>query len=205
MKEKWLQWAAELQSIAQAGLTFCNDRYDLDRYRQIRDLSVEILHQYTEVSHEKIKELFANETGYQTPKVDIRSAVFKDDSILLVRERVDGKWALPGGWADVNRSPGEAAVKECYEEAGAKVTPKRIIAIQLANRHVTKPLPFSIYKIFIECELIENNFIENTETLEAGFFRYDSLPELSNGRSTKEQIEMCFEARKMNILEAHFD
>jgi ADP-ribose pyrophosphatase YjhB (NUDIX family) len=205
MKEKWLEWASRLQSIAQAGITFGQNQYDLDRYRQIRNISVEILHEYTEVSHEKIKDLFASETGYQTPKVDIRASVFKDSKILMVREKIDGAWSLPGGWADVNSSVSESAARECIEEAGAHVRPKRIIAIHQADRHYDFNYPYTIYKIFVECELIENNFLDNTETLEAGFFPIDSLPPLSTERNTREQIEMCFEAKKHKLFETLFD
>jgi len=129
MKNKWLKWASELQSIAQAGLTFSTDNYDRDRYEKIRTLSVEILHEYTDVDHDKIRDLFASETGYQTPKVDIRAVVFKGEQILMVKEKIDGNWSLPGGWADVNTSVSESAVRECLEEAGAVVIPKRIIAV----------------------------------------------------------------------------
>jgi ADP-ribose pyrophosphatase YjhB (NUDIX family) len=205
MNNKWLEWATELQSIAQAGLTFGENQYDRDRYQKIRDLSVEILHEYTEISHEKIRDLFANETGYQTPKVDIRAAVIKDDKILLVKEKVDGRWSLPGGWADVNSSVSESAVRECMEEAGAVVKVKRIIAVHMGNRHNNHNFPFTIYKIFVECELIEYNFLENTETLGSDFFSLDKLPELSIERNTFKQIEMCFEARKIKIFETIFD
>jgi len=205
MKEKWLEWATQLQSIAQAGLTFTENQYDIDRYNQIRDLSVEIMHEYTDISHEKLKDLFANETGYQTPKVDIRSAIFNNDMILMVREKIDGKWSLPGGWADVNTSVSESAVKECFEEAGARINPKRIIAIHLANKQNELLFPYTIYKIFIECELIENNFRENTETLEAGFFTIGSLPELSTNRNTFSQIKMCFDAKECKVFETIFD
>jgi len=205
MKGKWLQWASQLQSIAQAGLTFSNDRYDLDRYEKIRNITVEILHEYTDIDHNKIRDLFASETGYQTPKVDIRASVFKDDMILMVREKVDGAWSLPGGWADVNTSVGESAVRECLEEAGAHVKPKRIIAIHLANKHNNPLFPYTIYKVFVECELIENKFTDNTETLDAGFFRFESLPALSKGRNTRSQIEMCFEAKKHKVFETIFD
>ena len=205
MKEKWLEWAAKLQSVAQAGLAYSENQYDIDRYQQIRNISVEILHEYTGISHEKIKDLFASETGYQTPKVDIRASVFKDNKILLVREKIDGSWSLPGGWADVNSSVGESAVRECIEEAGAHVKPGRIIAIHQADKHYDFPYPYTIYKIFVECELIENNFTDNTETLEAGFFPIDSLPPLSVERNTPEQIKMCFEAKKHKIFETIFD
>ena len=205
METKWLQWASELQSIAQAGLTFGSDRYDLDRYEKIRSIAVDILHAHTDIDHNKIRELFASETGYQTPKVDIRASVFKDDKILLVKEKVDGTWSLPGGWADVNTSVSESAQRECLEEAGAIVTPKRIIAIQLANKHNNPLLPYTIYKIFVECELVENCFKDNTETLEAEFFEADTLPELSFDRNNPEQIRMCFEAKKQKLFETIFD
>lgn len=205
MKEKWLEWASRLQSIAQAGLTFGENQYDIDRYHQIRNLSVEIMHEYTEISYEKVRDLFASGTGYQTPKVDIRASVFKDNKILMVREKIDGAWSLPGGWADVNSSVSESAVRECLEEAGARVKPRRIIAIHLAGRHFNFPYPYTVYKVFVECELIENQFVENTETLEAGFFPLDELPSLSMERNTLSQIEMCFEAKKHKIFETVFD
>jgi ADP-ribose pyrophosphatase YjhB (NUDIX family) len=205
MNIKWLEWASQLQSIAQAGLTFGADSYDLDRYEQIRKIAVDIIHEYTDIDHIKVRELFATETGYQTPKVDIRASVFKNDKILMVREKVDGNWSLPGGWADVNTSVSESAVRECSEEAGAIVRPKRIIAIHLANKHNNPLFLYTIYKIFVECELVDNNFKENTETLEAGFFYIDNLPELSLDRNTYEQIKMCFEARKHKVFETIFD
>jgi ADP-ribose pyrophosphatase YjhB (NUDIX family) len=205
MNEKWLKWASELQSIAQAGLTFSTDKYDIDRYEQIRNLVVEILHEYTEIDHKKIRELFASETGYQTPKVDIRASVIKDGKILLVNEKIDGSWSLPGGWADVNTSVSESAVRECLEEAGAIVQPKRIVAIHLGNKHNNPLFPFTIYKIFVECDLVDYNFKENTETLGAGFFEPDNLPELSFERNTPDQIRMCFEAKISNIFETIFD
>ncbi len=205
MNNKWLEWAVKLQAIAQSGLTYAENQYDIDRYQQIRAVTIDILHEYTDVSHEKIRELFTSETGYQTPKVDIRGVVFKENKILMVREKIDGKWSLPGGWADVNTSVSESAMRECLEEAGAVVKPKRIIAIHHANRQNHLLFPFTIYKIFVECDLIENKFAENTETLEAGFFSADSLPTLSTDRNTEVQISMCFEAKKHDLFEADFD
>jgi len=205
MKEKWLEWAVRLQSIAQAGLTFGENQYDIDRYQQIRAISVEILHEYTGISNEKIRDLFASEAGYQTPKVDIRASVFKDDKIMMVREKIDGAWSLPGGWADVNTSVSESAARECLEEAGAKVIPKRIVAIHVADRHYDFPYPYTVYKIFVECELIAKSFSENTETLEADFFPVDALPPLSTERNTRKQIELCFEAKRHKLYETVFD
>ncbi|MBZ2174460.1 NUDIX hydrolase N-terminal domain-containing protein [Schnuerera sp. xch1] len=100
----WLIYAKKLQAIAQAGLTYSKDKYDIERFEEIRNISVDILNNYTNIEHGKIKELFANENGYPTPKVDVRAAIFKDKKILLVKEKIDGFWSLPGGWADVDLS-----------------------------------------------------------------------------------------------------
>ncbi|MEG0774764.1 NUDIX hydrolase [Clostridium sp.] len=205
MKEKWVYWAKELQSIAQAGLTYSKDKYDIDRFQQIRDLSVEILNEYTEVSSEKIRDLFCNETGYQTPKVDIRGAIFKDKKILLVKESIDGCWSLPGGWAEVNLSVKENIVKEAKEEAGANVIPKKIIAILDKNKNNELPGVYGIYKIFVLCKLIDESFEKNTETEESGFFSLDNLPPLSVGRNTMTQLEMCFKAEEEENFITIFD
>jgi len=205
INEKWLEWASKLQSISQAGLTYSNDKYDLDRYNMIRDITVEILNEYTSLGFKKVKLLFASETGYQTPKVDIRASVFSGNRILMVKEKIDEKWSLPGGWADVNTSVGESVVRECFEEAGAVVRPVRIIAIHHANKHNNSLFLYTIYKIFVECELVEINFSKNTETLEAKFFEADNLPNLSFQRNTPGQIKMCFEAKKHKLFEAIFD
>jgi ADP-ribose pyrophosphatase YjhB (NUDIX family) len=163
------------------------------------------MHEYTDMDHNKIRDLFASETGYQTPKVDVRAAVFSYDKILLVNEKIDGKWSLPGGWADVNSSVSESAVRECLEEAGAVVKPKRVVAIHLGNRHNNHNFPFTIYKIFVECELIKYQFAKNTETLGSDFFSIEKLPELSTERNTLEQIRMCFEAKNSKAFETIFD
>jgi len=205
MNSKWLDWAKEIQAISQAGLTFTENQYDIDRYNRLRELSVEIMSEYSGVNNEKVRDLFANETGYQTPKVDIRSAVFKDGKVLMVKEKIDGKWSLPGGWADVNATVRQSAIKECSEEAGAIVEPRRIIAVHYANRQNELKSPFSIYKIFVECTLIDEQFAENTETLESGFFALDSLPELSTNRNTFDQVKTCFESRNKQFVEPQFD
>jgi ADP-ribose pyrophosphatase YjhB (NUDIX family) len=205
MTPKWLKWAAEMQSIAQAGLTFSENKYDLDRYEQLRNLATVIVQEYTDIPNEKLKDLFAGETGYQTPKVDIRAAVFKDDQILMVREKIDGRWSLPGGWADVNTTVSESATKECLEEAGAVVVPERIIAIHTADRQFDFVYPYTIYKIFIQCKLLNWSFKENTETYGSDFFGLKNLPELSTERNTVKQIKMCFEAKEKVLFEALFD
>lgn len=205
MNTKWLEWASEIQSIAQAGLTFSENQYDIDRYKKLRNIAVSIVNEYTNVPDDKLLTLFAGETGYQTPKVDIRSAVFRGNAILMAREKIDGKWSLPGGWADVNSSVSESAIRECYEEAGAIVKPRRIIAIHTANRQNDFIYPYTIYKIFVECDLIEWKFEENMETWCADFFTIDKLPELSVERNNLKQVEMCFSAKGREPFETIFD
>lgn len=205
MNAKWLEWASEIQSIAQAGLTFSENQYDIDRYKKLRNIAVSIVNEYTNIPDDKLLTLFAGETGYQTPKVDIRSAVFRGNAILMAREKIDGKWSLPGGWADVNSSVSESAIRECFEEAGAVVKPRRIIAIHTANRQNDFIYPYTIYKIFVECDLMEWKFEENMETLCADFFTLDKLPELSVERNNLNQVKMCFAAKDRNPFETVFD
>ncbi|MHC1685228.1 MAG: NUDIX hydrolase N-terminal domain-containing protein [Clostridiaceae bacterium] len=205
MEEKWLTWARKLQSLAQAGLAYSENKYDLERFQQIRELSAEILNEYTEIGIEKVRELFCSEDGYQTPKVDIRGAIFKDDKILLVKESIDGCWSMPGGWAEVDLSVKENVIKEAKEEAGVNVIPKRIIAVLDRNKN-NKPISaYGIYKIFVLCELIDGNFKENIETEESGFFLLSELPPLSLGRNNEKQIKMCFRAKDDENFQVIFD
>ncbi len=193
MSLHWLQIAKELQSIAQAGLTYSENKYDLDRYRQLRELSIKILHEYTDVPIEKIYTLFASEEGYQTPKVDIRSVVFRSGKVLMVRESIDGLWTLPGGWADIGYSPFEVAIKETFEEAGIHVKPMRLLAVFDKMKH-SHPLDiYHVYKIFILCEDSGQDTHPGMETIDVGWFDRNGLPPLSLLRITKEQILTMFE------------
>lgn len=205
MEQKWLTWAKQLQSIAQAGLEYSKDKYDLERFQQIRNLSVEILNEYTGVSNDKIRDLFCNEVGYQTPKVDVRGAVFKDNKILLVKESIDGCWSLPGGWAEVNLSLKENVIKEAKEEAGVTVIPEKLIAVLDRNKN-NKPISaYGIYKVFVLCQLVDGAFEKNIETEESGFFSLENLPPLSLGRNNKKQIDMCFKAHMEEDFTPIFD
>lgn len=195
---KWIEVARRLQAIAQAGLEYCHTDYDRDRYSQLREISVEIMDNYSEHEKEDIIDFFASADGYPTPKVDVRAAIFYKDKILLVKEKIDGKWSMPGGWADQHLSLSENLIKEAQEEAGVDVEPGKFIAVLDRNRHNNPPIPHGCYKIFVECKLKGGAFSENTETSDAGFFSLEELPDLSLQRNTKEQIDMCFEARKEN-------
>ncbi|KWW22684.1 ADP-ribose pyrophosphatase [Peribacillus simplex] len=205
MEPKWLEWAKQLQSIAQAGLAYSKDVYDLERFEALRNISIEILSQQTELDMAVIKGLFANETGYATPKVDIRAAVFKDNEILMVREKTDDRWALPGGWADIGYTPGEVAVKEVKEESGFDVKAVRLLGVLDKKCHPHPPSPYHVYKIFIQCEVIGGQPREGVETSAVGFFAENALPVLSIERNTQAQIEMAFKSVRKPERPSFFD
>lgn len=193
MEIKWLEWAKQIQAIAQIGLTYTKDIYDIERYENLRRLSIDILSNYTTIDNKEIKLTFASDTGYATPKVDIRAVVFKQNKILLVREKLDGAWALPGGWADIGLSPSEVAVKEVQEESGYTVVPVRLLAVLDKKFHNHPPEPYHVYKLFIHCEIVGGEAQGGMETSEVGFFEENKLPELSTERNTCEQIKIMFE------------
>ena len=189
----WKKWAQELQFLSQCSLAYSKDKFDRERSERIREIACEMLSFKYDIPIEKVKLDFAGELGYQTPKVETRAAVIKDNKILLVKEQLDGKWALPGGYQDVNMSIKENAIKEASEEAGAVVNPVKIIAVLEYNRHHHVNFPFGMVKVFVLCEYVSHSFVENTETLGAEFYSLDELPELSTTRTTKKQLEMCFD------------
>ncbi|PWW05077.1 ADP-ribose pyrophosphatase YjhB (NUDIX family) [Paenibacillus cellulosilyticus] len=193
MELKWLEWAKQIQAIAQTGLTYAKDVYDIERYEILRELSIDILANYSITSDEKIKLTFASDTGYATPKVDIRAVVFQQGKLLLVREKMDGAWSLPGGWADIGLSPTEVAVKEVREESGYTVRPVRLLAVLDKKFHNHPPEPYHIYKIFIQCEIIGGDAQIGLETSAVDFFEEHNLPELSAERNTLKQLQLMFE------------
>ena len=201
---KWLDWAVELQALAQAGLFYSKDIYDIERFQRIRDIAAEMLVSPSGLPVDQIRNLFCNETGYQTPKLDTRAAVFHDDKILLVQEN-NGLWSLPGGWVDVDLSVGENAVKEVKEEAGLDVQAKQIIAVQDRKKHNPEIYAYNICKVFILCDLLGGSFRENSETIAIGYFSMDNLPPLSENKTTREQIQMCFDAYRAEHWETVFD
>lgn len=205
MSDKWLEWAKRIQSIAQAGIAFSKDEYDIERFQELREISVEIMAEYTEVEMEKITDLFANEEGYQTPKVDVRGVVFQDEKILLVRENFDNRWALPGGFCDVGLSPNENVVKEIQEESGYDVIPKRLIALLDTHKHPHPPQPYQYYKIFILCEITGGAANIGVETNEIGFFAENQLPPLSPNRNTESQLKLLFEFLRNPLKETIVD
>ncbi|MCL6601370.1 MAG: NUDIX hydrolase [Paenibacillus sp.] len=193
MEPKWLSWAKEIQAIAQTGLAYAKDVYDVERYQALRELSVDILANYTLESKESIRLSFANDEGYCTPKTDIRGVVFRDQCILLVREKSDGKWALPGGWADIGLSPSEVVVKEIREESGFETEAVRLLAVMDKKFHNHPPEAYHIYKLFILCQIVGGEAVEGLETSDVSFFAEDELPELSLERNTVEQLHTMFQ------------
>ena len=204
LKEPWLKWAIEIQSIAQIGLTYTKDEYDKERYEQLRNIASEMLSYKTDIPVDKVKNLFCNEQGYQTPKLDTRAAIFKDDKILLVHEK-NGFWSLPGGWVDILESIESNTIKEVKEEAGLDVVAKKVIAIQDRNKHNTPIYPYGVCKVFVECEVMGGEFVENIETVEIGYFSIDNLPRLAEEKCTQKQVEMCFEAKNNKNWQVLFD
>lgn len=192
MEPKWLEWAKQLQSIAQAGLTYSKDKYDIERFELIRDISVEMLSQQTEMDKTVVRELFANETGYATPKIDVRAVVFKDNKILMVKEEADEIWALPGGWGDIGLSPSEVAIKEVHEESGFEVKATKLIGVMDKKFHPHPSSAYHVYKIFVQCEIIGGKAETGIETSAVDFFAESELPPLSIARNTESQIQLAF-------------
>lgn len=185
---RWLHWAKRLQAAAQNGLAYSENPFDIERYRSVLRVAAEIMTDHTDASMPHVSDLFAAQVGHATPKVDVRGVVFRDESILLVRERSDGRWSLPGGWADLYDSPAEATVREIFEESGYRTRVTRLLALYDRAKHEHPPMPFHVYKVFFECELIGGEASTSVETDEVGFFAEQALPELSIGRVTTRQI-----------------
>ena len=189
----WLSWAMELQFIAQAGLTYSKDSFDIERFERLREIAAEIMSHKSGMTMEHVKSIFCNEEGFQTPKLDTRAAIFQDSKILIVRE-TNGTWSLPGGWVDVNQTIKTNTVKEVKEEAGLDVVPVRLIAVQDRNMHNVPLYAYGICKAFVLCEVVGGTFTTNCETTHSGYFALDELPPLALEKNNEEQIKLCFEA-----------
>ena len=204
-RDRLTEYAIELQSLAQAGLHYGKDIYDRERYERIREIAAEIISMKTELPLDTVTGLFCSDSGYQTPKVDTRGAVFVDGKILLVREN-NGTWALPGGWCDVDQSVASNTEKEVREETGLIVKCEKVIAVQDWRRHNVVNYAYGVTKVFLLCRLLGGAFRENIETTEIGYFGRDSLPaDLASEKTTREQILMCFDAAENPSLPTLFD
>lgn len=205
MNDKWIDFAIRIQSIAQAGLQYGKDKYDRERYEELRNIAAEMLSAKTDIPVEKVRDLFCNETGYQTPKVDTRAAVFIDDRILLAHEN-NGTWSLPGGWCDVDQSVASNTEKEVHEETGFTVRAEKIIAIQDWRKHNVVNFAYGVIKVFVLCKYESGEFEDNIETTEIGLFKRDEIPDnLAVEKTTKEQILMCFDSYEKKDAPTLFD
>jgi ADP-ribose pyrophosphatase YjhB (NUDIX family) len=202
---KWLEWAQKLQAIAQTGLTYSDNPYDIERFKAIQLLAAEIATTHSNVEHNYILDLFTRETGYATPKVDVRGVVFRDNQILLVKEREDGCWTLPGGWADIGETPSEAVIKEIHEESGYLTRAVKLLAVYDRNKQGHPPHPNYVYKLFFLCEIIGGSPSPSIETEAVDFFPEDGIPKLSLGRVKPTQITRLFEHYRNPNLPTDFD
>ena len=183
---------AELNAISQTGLNYCQDIYDQQRYERINELASIIASNFSAYKYEQIKEIFARDVGYKTPKVDIRGAIFKDNKILMVKETSDGLWSIPGGWADINLSPSENVIKEVFEESGFNCKVLKIIGVYDNYRQGSEFVWPHIYKMIFYCEIISGKPALSIETSEIEFFSQQDLPSLSMDRINAKQIDDCF-------------
>jgi len=200
-----LEWARKVQAIAQNGLAFTRDPFDRERYTQLTELVALLLSRALEMPVGAARALWADEHGYATPKVDVRGGVFRGEQVLLVRERADGRWTLPGGWVDVNDAPSEAVTREIYEESGYRARPVKLAALIDKNRHPHPPGVHHIYKLFFVCELLGGAPAASNETDAVEFFPVHALPPLSTGRVLASQIERLYQHRIDPSLPTDFD
>jgi len=206
MIPKWLEWVKELQAIAQNGLTYSQNEFDIQRYKSVRKIASEILAQQSNSNAEIIEDIFSREAGYCTPKVDVRGVVFKENKVLLVKEIIDGGWAFPGGWADPNETPSESVEREVWEESGYVVKAKKVLAVYDRDKQGHKdPYPFHIFKLFFLCEITGGERKTSNETSDVNFFAEDEIPPLSEGRTLHKQIKRFFEHYRQPDLPADFD
>jgi len=189
---KWLKWATEIQAIAQNGLAYTQGEFDKERYHALNKIAAEILAEHSQLNKQAILNELALESGYATPKVGVRGAAFLDNKILLVKERTDGLWSIPGGWADVNYSPSENVIKEIFEETGYEARPIKMLALYDKQKH-PHPLEYRhIYECILLCEITGGSLKTSYETLEVAFFAENEIPPLSLKRILPQQIQRLF-------------
>jgi ADP-ribose pyrophosphatase YjhB (NUDIX family) len=203
LENPWLDWAQRLQALSQTGLTFASNPFEVERYESIREIAAEMMAAHSEMGIEPIRNLFSDQAGYATPKVDVRGVIFRHATsrgagedgleVLLVKERRDGLWTLPGGWADVGDSPAEATEREVFEESGYRAKAVKLLACYDRNKHGHPAHAFHIYKLFFLCDLIGGSPASSVETEEVSWFHELQIPPLSLPRVTPAQVERFFE------------
>src|SRR5688572_1435506 len=187
----WMDWAREIFSLSQSGITYSGNTYDIERYKRLQEITAEMIASQSEISKESALDSFSMQAGYITPKVDVRGAVVRDGKILLIQERADGKWAMPGGWADLGNAPASVAEREVWEESGFHIKAEKVVAVIDANR--IEPMEFyHTYKIIFLCRLLDGEPRTNHETLAVDFFDRNHLPPLSTYRTNESMLQEVF-------------
>ncbi|MBN1814818.1 MAG: NUDIX hydrolase [Anaerolineae bacterium] len=185
---RWLEWAREIQALSQTGLHYSETRYHVERYQRLMEIAAEIVESRAGLPKQPVLESFVVQPGYATPKVDVRGAVVRDEKVLLVQERVDGCWTMPGGWADVGESPSEMVAREVWEESGFEIEARKVVGVYDANRS-GRPLEFyHAYKIVFLCEIVGGEARTSDETMAVDFFPFDDLPPLSVERTGERHL-----------------
>ncbi len=206
MEPKWLEWAKSLQAEAQNGLTFTRSEFERERYEHILEIAAEMMADNSDADLAFIKGLFRDVEGYMTPRVDVRGVVFRDDSVLLVKEKADGGWTLPGGWADPNETPSQSVEREVFEESGFRVKATKVLAVfDRAKQGHTPPFPYHIYKLFFLCELKGGDKKTSIETDAVDFFGESGIPPLSTARTTENQLRIFFSHHRNPHRPTDFD
>jgi ADP-ribose pyrophosphatase YjhB (NUDIX family) len=203
---KWLDWAREIQALAQTGLAYSQIEYDIRRYRRLEGIAAEIVARHTTLPAEAILENFHIQPGYATPKIDVRGAAIRDEKVLLVQERSDGGWTMPGGWGDVGEKPSAMVAREVLEESGFEVRVERLVAVYDANRIPGARAEFyHAYKLIFLCSIIGGEARPSDETSAVDFFDMDHLPPLSNFRTSRQMLEEVFAQFAESARPAAFD
>lgn len=200
-----LTWATDIQAIAQIGLAYAKDKYDLERYHQLMDIAAKMMIKQSNATPTPIQTTFMSQKGYASPKVDVRAFIVENNKLLMVKESQDGKWSLPGGWADVNHTPSESIIKEIEEETGFKAQADHLLALWDTALHDHPPQWPYIYKCIFACSIIGGDWRENHEILDAQFFDFERLPELSSYRITATQIKRLKDLYDNNTMKTSFD
>jgi ADP-ribose pyrophosphatase YjhB (NUDIX family) len=185
---RWLEWAREIQALSQTGITYSENDYNLQRYRRLTEIAAEIVQSYTELPKGPVLENFLIQPGYATPKVDVRGAVIREGKILLVQERSDERWCMPGGWADVGDLPSEMVAREVWEESGFQVVAEKVVGVYDANRSGIPIEFYHAYKIVFLCKIVGGQARPSDETSAVDFFRFDDLPPLSFERTNERHL-----------------
>ncbi|SDJ10353.1 NUDIX hydrolase N-terminal domain-containing protein [Salimicrobium halophilum] len=202
---EWFHWTKKIQAVSQSGLAYSKNVHDIERYEELRDITASMMEGLTDFDKFAIRDLFKGEIGYATPKVDVRAVIFQEEKLLLVKEKSDGRWSLPGGWADAGLTPAEVAVKETWEESGYETEASGLLGVLNYGSHPHPPFPFEVYKIFVACDITGGQPARSIETSDVGFFGETELPELSTNRNTSGQIRMLFENRNNVDQSVFFD